>query len=339
MDVPGDYKATLNLPKTAFPMKADLPRREPAQLAAWDAMGLEAAVRAACAGRPRFILHDGPPYANGNIHIGHVLNKVLKDLIVRSRTMLGFDAPYVPGFDCHGLPIEKQVDKKLGSKKRDMDTVAIRQACRAYAASFIAIQSEEFRRLGVGGAWDRPYSTMSPSYEAEIARAFGEFYRRNLVYQALKSVRWCFTDQTALAEAELEYVERTDPAIFVAFPFTDARFFDAFGIPRPDAGTAPPARGRVDDDAVDDPFQPGDRRPPRRDLRSRFGRQRLFRRRAEASRRGERRGSARRGPWREAPRGGTSSGCATPTPSPRKCAASSPPKRKNAPSASSRRTT
>ncbi|HZI66195.1 MAG TPA: class I tRNA ligase family protein, partial [Thermoanaerobaculia bacterium] len=221
MDVPGDYKATLNLPKTAFPMKADLPRREPAQLAAWEEMGLEAAIRAASAGRPRFVLHDGPPYANGNIHIGHVLNKVLKDLIVRSRTMMGFDAPYVPGFDCHGLPIEKQVDKKLGSKKRDMDTVAIRRACREYAASFIAIQSEEFRRLGVGGLWERPYSTMSPSYEAEIARAFGEFYRKNLVYQALKSVRWCFTDQTALAEAELEYTERTDPAIYVGFPVSD----------------------------------------------------------------------------------------------------------------------
>lgn len=130
MAVPGDYKATLNLPKTAFPMKADLPRREPEQLAAWEKMGLEAAVRAASAGRPRFILHDGPPYANGNIHIGHVMNKVLKDLIVRSRTMMGFDAPYVPGFDCHGLPIEKQVDKKLGLKKREMDAVAIRRACR-----------------------------------------------------------------------------------------------------------------------------------------------------------------------------------------------------------------
>ncbi|MDQ5873351.1 MAG: class I tRNA ligase family protein, partial [Acidobacteriota bacterium] len=221
MAVPGDYKATLNLPKTDFPMKADLPRREPAQLAAWDEMGLEAAVRTASAGRPKFVMHDGPPYANGNIHIGHVLNKVLKDLIVRSRTMMGFDAPYVPGFDCHGLPIEKQVDKKLGSKKRDMDTVAIRKACREYASSFIAIQSEEFRRLGIGGLWERPYSTMSPSYEAEIARAFGEFYRKNLVYQALKSVRWCFTDQTALAEAELEYTERTDPAIFAGFPASD----------------------------------------------------------------------------------------------------------------------
>jgi isoleucyl-tRNA synthetase len=210
-------KATLNLPKTDFPMKADLPRREPERLAAWERNGLEAAIRAASAGRPRFILHDGPPYANGNLHIGHVLNKVLKDLVVRSRTMMGFDAPFVPGFDCHGLPIEKQVDKKLGSKKREMDAVAIRKACREYASKFIAIQSAEFRRLGVGGLWDRSYSTMSLSYEAEIARAFGEFYKKKLVYQALKSVRWCFTDQTALAEAELEYEERTDPAIDVAF--------------------------------------------------------------------------------------------------------------------------
>ena len=177
-------------------------------------MGLEAKIRAASLGRPKFILHDGPPYANGNIHIGHALNKILKDFVVRSRTMMGFDAPYVPGWDCHGLPIEKQVDKKLGSKKREMDALAIRKACREYAAKFIDIQREEFRRLLVGGAWDRPYTTMSPSYEAEIARAFGEFYRKDLVTQALKSVRWCFTDQTALAEAELEYEERDDPAIY-----------------------------------------------------------------------------------------------------------------------------
>ena len=223
MSEPGDYKATMNLPKTGFPMKADLPRREPQQLSAWDAMGLEGAIRKACEGRPRFIMHDGPPYANGNIHIGHVMNKVLKDLVVRSRTMMGFDAPYVPGFDCHGLPIEKQVDKQLGSRKREMDAVTIRKACREYAARFIAIQSEEFRRLGIGGLWTRPYATMDYSYEATIARAFGEFYKKNLVYQALKSVRWCYTDQTALAEAELEYEERTDPAITVAMPFEDSR--------------------------------------------------------------------------------------------------------------------
>ncbi len=222
MTDPPDYKSTLNLPRTDFPMKADLARREPQQLAAWDAEGLEARRRAQGAGRPRFILHDGPPYANGNIHIGHALNKILKDVVARSRAMMGFDAPYVPGWDCHGLPIEQKVDKKLGSKKRDMSVVDVRRACRAYAEEFIGIQREEFRRLGVAGLWDRPYRTMDFAYEAEIARAFGGFYARNLVYQALKSVRWCFTDRTALAEAELEYEERADPAIYVAFP-TGAR--------------------------------------------------------------------------------------------------------------------
>nr|MDQ2969957.1 class I tRNA ligase family protein [Acidobacteriota bacterium] len=218
-----DYKATLNLPRTSFPMRADLARREPERLAAWTAMGLEGKIRAAAKGRSRFILHDGPPYANGNIHIGHALNKILKDLVVRSRAMLGFDAPYVPGWDCHGLPIEKQVDKKLGSKKREMDALAIRKACREYASRFIDVQREEFRRLLVGGAWDRPYTTMTPSYEAEIARTFGDFYQKDLVTQALKSVRWCFTDQTALAEAELEYEERADTAIHVAFSLENPR--------------------------------------------------------------------------------------------------------------------
>jgi len=216
-----DYKSTLNLPRTDFPMKADLARREPAQVEAWDKSGLEAAIRRQAAGRPRFVMHDGPPYANGHIHIGHALNKILKDVVVRSRAMMGFDAPYVPGWDCHGLPIEQQVDKKLGSKKREMTAVEIRQACRAYAQEFIEIQREEFKRLGVGGNWDHPYMTMSYPYEAEIARAFGGFYAKNLVYRALKSVRWCFTDRTALAEAELEYEERTDPAVMVAFPIED----------------------------------------------------------------------------------------------------------------------
>ncbi len=218
-----DYKATLNLPRTDFPMKADLPRREPDQLARWQAMGLEEKLRAASTGRPRFLLHDGPPYANGPIHLGTALNKILKDFVVRSRSLAGFDAPYVPGWDCHGLPIEQKVDKKLGSKKQEMDAVAIRKACREYAQEFIDLQREQFRRLGVGGRWDHPYTTMSLGYEAEIARAFGEFYRSDLVFRALKSVRWCFTDRTALAEAELEYEEREDPAITVAFPLRNPR--------------------------------------------------------------------------------------------------------------------
>jgi isoleucyl-tRNA synthetase len=231
----GDYKATLNLPKTSFPMRADLPTREPQRLAAWERIGLEAALRAGAASRPRFVLHDGPPYANGNIHIGTAMNKILKDFIVRSRAMLGFDAPYVPGWDCHGLPIERHVDRELGAKKRGMSAVEIRRACREYAARYVAIQKGEFRRLGVGGLWDRPYLTMSREYEAEIARAFGEFYRKNLVYQALKSVRWCFADQTALAEAELEYEEREDPTIDVAFELDREAIdrFDRNGSPAP----------------------------------------------------------------------------------------------------------
>ncbi|MGH9365188.1 MAG: isoleucine--tRNA ligase [Thermoanaerobaculia bacterium] len=227
MTEPKDYKATLNLPRTDFPMKADLPRREPARLEAWEKLNLEARRRAAARGRPLYILHDGPPYANGNIHLGHVMNKTLKDFVARSRAMMGFDAPYVPGWDCHGLPIEQKVDKKLGSKKREMDAPAIRKACREYAQGFIDIQREEFKRLGIGGLWDRPYSTMSVSYEAATAWTFGEFYKKGLVFQDLKSVRWCSTDQTALAEAELEYEEREDPAIYVRFPTTDRVKLDA----------------------------------------------------------------------------------------------------------------
>jgi isoleucyl-tRNA synthetase len=216
-----DYKATLNLPRTDFPMKADLARREPQQLEAWQTMNLEAKRRSTAKGRPLFVLHDGPPYANGHVHLGTAMNKILKDVVVRSRSMMGFDAPYVPGWDCHGLPIEQKVDKKLGSKKREMDAVAIRRACREYAQSFIDIQREEFRRLGVGGLWERPYTTMSLSYEAQIAWAFGEFCKKGLVFQDLKSVRWCFTDRTALAEAELEYEESEDTAVTVAFPFEE----------------------------------------------------------------------------------------------------------------------
>ena len=232
MSAPGDYKATMNLPRTGFPMKADLPRREPEQLEAWKRMGLEEKRRRTAAGRPRFILHDGPPYANGHVHLGTSMNKILKDVVVRSRSMLGFDAPYVPGWDCHGLPIEQKVDKKLGSKKREMDAVAIRRACRDYASEFIQIQRQEFLRLGVGGLWDRPYTTMDFDYEADTAWAFGRFYEQDLVFRDLKSVRWCFTDQTALAEAELEYTDTEDPAIYVAMPTDDRAKLDRAFDPR-----------------------------------------------------------------------------------------------------------
>src|SRR5262252_7261215 len=204
MSEPRDYKPTLNLPRTDFPMKADLPRREPGRLAFWSAVRVEEKLRQARRGRPKFILHDGPPYANGHLHLGTSMNKILKDVVVRSHSMMDLDSPYVPGWDCHGLPIEQRVDKQLGAKKRDMDAVAIRAACREYANRFIEIQRQEFKRLGVGGEWDNPYTTMSPGYEATIARALGEFYKKDLLFRDLKSVRWCSHDRTALAEAELE---------------------------------------------------------------------------------------------------------------------------------------
>ena len=213
-----DYKATLNLPKTDFPMKANLPQREPEMLARWAQEKLYEQIQEAGKGRPRYVLHDGPPYANGRIHIGHALNKILKDIIVKSKTMTGFQAPYVPGWDCHGLPIEHQVMKELGDKKKDLDTPAIRKLCRDYAEKYVAIQREEFQRLGVLGEWQQPYLTMTPAYEASIIREFGKFVERGGVYKGLKPVLWCTQDQTALAEAEVEYDNHTSPWVYVKFP-------------------------------------------------------------------------------------------------------------------------
>ena len=219
-----DYKATLHLPKTAFPMKANLPQTEPQTLAWWEQIGIYKRLRETAADRPLWILHDGPPYANGNIHMGHVLNKVLKDVVVKSRTMLGFNAVYVPGFDCHGLPIEHQVDKELGLDKpgvdvrRAMDPVEKIRRCRAYAQQYVEVQTEEFRRLGVFGDWENPYTTMSPSYEGIIAREFGRLVGRGLVYKGLKPVHWCMYCKTALAQAEVEYEDQRTPSVYVEFP-------------------------------------------------------------------------------------------------------------------------
>jgi len=213
-----DYKSTLNLPKTDFPMKANLPQREPEWLAWWEKERLYERIQEAGKGRPRYLLHDGPPYANGRIHIGHALNKILKDIIVKSKTMVGFQAPYVPGWDCHGLPIEHQVLKDLGEKKKTLDAMAIRKLCREYAEKFYKIQREEFQRLGVLGDWQHPYLTMNPAYEATIVREFGAFVERGGVYKGLKPVLWCTQDQTALAEAEVEYEDHTSPSIYVKFP-------------------------------------------------------------------------------------------------------------------------
>jgi isoleucyl-tRNA synthetase len=213
-----DYKATLNLPKTDFPMKANLPQREPELLASWEKERLYEQIQEAGKGRPLYVLHDGPPYANGRIHIGHALNKILKDIIIKSKTMAGYQVPYVPGWDCHGLPIEHQVLKELGDNKKTLDTPAIRRLCREYAEKFYTIQREEFQRLGILGDWQHPYLTMNPGYEATIIREFGTFVERGGVYKGLKPVLWCTVDQTALAEAEVEYEDHTSPSIYVKFP-------------------------------------------------------------------------------------------------------------------------
>jgi isoleucyl-tRNA synthetase len=224
MDAQRDYKATLNLPKTDFPMRANLAQKEPELLARWESEALYDQILRARRGRPKFVLHDGPPYANGNIHYGHILNKILKDLVVKYRTMTGWFAPYVPGWDCHGLPIELQVERDLGARRSEMSALEIRRACHEYAMKFLAIQRAEFKRLGVFGAWDRPYTTLTPSYEAAIARAVAAFVQGGYLYRENKPVHWCPTDATALAEAEIEYHDHTSPSIYVRFPLVD---FDA----------------------------------------------------------------------------------------------------------------
>ena len=229
---PLDIKATVNLPRTDFPMKADLPRREPGFLERWDRMDLYGAIRRSRRGRPLFVLHDGPPYANGHIHLGQSLNKILKDMVVKSRTMMGRDAPYVPGWDCHGLPIEHQVDRDLGPKKARMTPLEIRAACRAYAEKFIDIQREEFRRLGVFGEWARPYRTIDPAYEGTIVEQIGVFAAGGNIYRDKRSVHWCAHCATALAEAEVEYEDHVSPAITVRFPLAGEALLARFPVLR-----------------------------------------------------------------------------------------------------------
>ncbi|HDN69356.1 MAG TPA: isoleucine--tRNA ligase, partial [Gammaproteobacteria bacterium] len=212
-----DYKDTLNLPKTAFPMKGNLPNREPAMLKRWDEMDLYARLRQAGEGRPRFVLHDGPPYANGDIHIGHVVNKVLKDIIVKSKTLSGFDAPYVPGWDCHGLPIELNVEKKVGKAGVKVDAPTFRKACRTYAGKQVDGQRKDFIRLGVLGDWQNPYLTMDYHFEADIIRALGKIVGNGHLHKGFKPVHWCTDCRSALAEAEVEYEDKNSPAIDVRF--------------------------------------------------------------------------------------------------------------------------
>ncbi|HTL93226.1 MAG TPA: class I tRNA ligase family protein, partial [Steroidobacteraceae bacterium] len=216
-----DYKLTINLPQTDFPMKADLAQREPAAVRRWEERGTYAKLREIARGRPRFVLHDGPPYANGAIHIGHCVNKILKDIVVKSRSLDGFDSPYIPGWDCHGLPIELQVEKKHGRPGGKLDARAFRAACRAYAHEQIELQRRDFKRLGILGDWDRPYLTMAPRYEAQQLRAFGRIIANGHLYKGVKPVHWCVDCRSALAEAEVEYEEKLSPAIDVAFRVRD----------------------------------------------------------------------------------------------------------------------
>ncbi|MBT5659001.1 MAG: class I tRNA ligase family protein, partial [Rhodospirillaceae bacterium] len=228
-----DYKNTIFLPQTDFPMKAGLPKREPEWLERWEKMGLYEKLRAASKGREKFILHDGPPYANGHLHIGHALNKILKDVINRSHQMLGFDADYVPGWDCHGLPIEWKIEEKYraaGKDKDDVPVIEFRHECREFAAHWVDIQREEFKRLGVMGNWDDPYTTMAFSAEADIVAELGKFLMNGGLYRGEKPVMWSVVEKTALAEAEVEYDDHTSTTVVVRFPVASS--------PRPELADA-----------------------------------------------------------------------------------------------------
>ncbi|HET6840767.1 MAG TPA: isoleucine--tRNA ligase [Candidatus Angelobacter sp.] len=220
MQDPLELKATLNLPKTDFSMKANLPQNEPKMLERWETMRIYEKIRESRKGAPAWVLHDGPPYANGTIHEGHALNKCLKDFVVKSKTMSGFDSPYVPGWDCHGLPIEIKVDESLGRKKLEMSPLAVRKKCREYAEKYLDLQREQFKRIGVFGRFDNPYSTMSPQYESVIVRTLFDFMEKGAVYKGLRPVYWCIFDKTALAEAEIEYGPHTSPSVWVRYRMT-----------------------------------------------------------------------------------------------------------------------
>src|SRR5215469_11223736 len=215
--VPLDLKSTINLPKTSFPMKANLPQNEPKTLERWEKIDLYGRIRETRKGTPGYVLHDGPPYANGPIHLGHALNKCLKDFVVKSKNMAGFNAPYIPGWDCHGLPIEIKVDQQLGGKKLQMKALEVRLACRKYAQKYLDLQREQFKRIGVLGRFEKPYSTMTPEYESVVIATFYKFFEDGFVYKGLRPVYWCWHDRTALAEAEVEYEVHTSPAIFVRY--------------------------------------------------------------------------------------------------------------------------
>ena len=212
-----DYKKTLNLPNTKFPMRGDLAKREPAMLASWEQVEIYKLIRKNSAGRPKFILHDGPPYANGKLHIGHAVNKVLKDIIIKSKTLSGFDAPYVPGWDCHGLPIEQKVEEKVGKVGVKVDAKVFRRLCREFAESQVDIQREDFKRMGVLGDWENPYLTMNYQTEADIVRSLGKILENGHIQKGEKPVNWCLDCGSSLAEAEVEYENKFSTAIDVKY--------------------------------------------------------------------------------------------------------------------------
>lgn len=237
-----DYKNTINLPQTDFPMRGDLPKREPQWLAEWEKLGRYAQIQQRTAGRDKvFVLHDGPPYANGAIHLGHAVNKVLKDVVVKSRLLAGYRSPYVPGWDCHGLPIEIAVEKKHGKAGDKLDAVAFRQKCREYAQQQIDLQRTDFKRLGVLGDWENPYRTMAFTFEADMLRALARIVDNGHVVRGFKPVYWCFDCGSALAEAEIEYADKVSPAIDVAYDALDPHALAAkFGVEAGDAIVAIP---------------------------------------------------------------------------------------------------
>ena len=237
-----DYKNTINLPQTDFPMRGDLPKREPNWLATWERVGRYAQIQEKTAGRDKvFVLHDGPPYANGAIHLGHAVNKVLKDVVVKSKLMAGYRAPYVPGWDCHGLPIEIAIEKKFGKAGDKLDAAAFRQKCREYAMAQIDLQRVDFKRLGVLGDWEKPYRTLDFTYEADMIRALARIVDNGHVVRGAKPVYWCFDCGSALAEAEIEYADKTSPAVDVVYDAVDSISFAAlFGVAAGDATVAVP---------------------------------------------------------------------------------------------------
>ncbi|HBS60557.1 MAG TPA: isoleucine--tRNA ligase, partial [Firmicutes bacterium] len=216
-----DYSKTLNLPQTEFPMRGDLPKREPEMLKWWEEQQVYSKRVAAGKDKPKFILHDGPPYANGNIHMGHALNKVLKDIVIKYKSLQGFNTPYVPGWDTHGLPIEHAAIKILGLNRHQLHPLELRKKCAEYALKYVSIQREDFIRLGVWAEWDNPYVTLKPEYEAKQIEVFGEMAKKGYIYKGLKSVYWCTSCETALAEAEIEYQEKKSHSIYVKFPLVD----------------------------------------------------------------------------------------------------------------------